>query len=183
MGKHFDHVGRALSLVIFIAGVGLLALVFAVAYHMLTNPVPGLSAALGATAGKGASTGQQPLVGGAAAVLSFLLRLAVLFVMTLAASLIAARGIHLYFAAIGAGHTGASAEPAGNHANGTKLDTETRRSESNGAQASAGAQSSASAQSAAAPAVSSGSRAPREGSSKREGEGGASAGDASGSRQ
>lgn len=157
MGKHFDHVGRALSLVIFIAGVALLALVFAVAYHMLTNPIPGLSAAL-STAGKSGGTGQQPLVGGAAAVLSFLLRLAVLFVMTLAASLIAARGIHLYFASIGAGHGSVASEPAGNHANGT--------------------------QSAAAPAVSSGSRAPREGSSKREGEEGAPAGEvATGPRQ
>ena len=171
MGKHFDHVGRALSLVIFIAGIGLLALVFVVAYHMLTNPVPGLSAALSATAGKGANSGQQPLVGGATAVLSFLLRLAVLFVMTLAASLIAAKGIHLYFASIGAGHTATPAETAANHANGSRMDQEAHRSESNGAQ------------STAAPALSSGSRASREGSSKREGEGGAPAGEAAGPRQ
>lgn len=151
-----------------IAGIGLLALVFVVAYHMLTSPVPGLREALSAAGTKSAGSGQQPLVGGAAAVLSFLLRLAVLFVMTLAASLIAARGIHLYFAAIGSGH--GSVAPAGDHTATARVEPDPHRTELNGSQS-------------ATPAVSSGNRAPREVSSKREAEGGAPAGEAAGPRQ
>ncbi len=154
--KHFDQLGRVLSLLIFIAGVGLLILVFVVAYHMLTNPVPGLSAALAQAGAKGNS--QQPLVGISSAVIAFLLRLAVLFVMTIAASLIAARGIHLYFAAIGSGHAQDAAI--------VPPDTVT----SSGGQAS-------SSQSAAAPAASNGTLSSRGEPSEREGANGAITGE------
>lgn len=168
MGKPFDHIGRALSLLIFIAGVGLLGVVFAVAYHMLTNPVPGLGAALSATAatGKAASASGQPLVGISSAVLSFLLRLAVLFVMTIAASLIAAKGVNLYFAAIGAAHAQGAPQPVVSSHSTTSEGSHLRIAEANGSQ------------SAVAPAVSSGTLVSREGPSKREGEGGASSGEA-----
>lgn len=154
MRKQFDQVGRVLSLLIFIAGVGLLILVFVVAYHMLTNPVPGLSSALAQAGAKNNS--QQPLVGISSAVISFLLRLAVLFVMTIAASLIAARGIHLYFAAIGSGqaHDGSASPPE--------------------VPSMGQAENS---QSATAPAVSSGTRPSRPESSEREGANGALAGE------
>ena len=153
MRKHFDQVGRVLSLLIFIAGVGLLALVFVVAYHMLTNPVPGLSSALATAGAKG--NPQQPLVGISSAVLSFLLRLAVLFVMTIAASLIAARGIHLYFAAIGSGHA----------------------HEDSPAPPEQLATPAVNSHSATAPAASNGDRGSRAESSEREGANGALAGE------
>jgi len=76
-------------------GIGLLLIVFYLAFEMLTHPVPGLKQALVPTStAPGGSVNSVATVGGS--VISFVLKLAVLFVMTLAGSHVAARGIQLY---------------------------------------------------------------------------------------
>jgi hypothetical protein len=76
-------------------GIGLLVVVFCVAYKMLSSPVPGLSEALVPTSV--AAGGAVNTVGHvSSSVIAFLLKLALLFVMTLSGSHIASRGIQLY---------------------------------------------------------------------------------------
>jgi hypothetical protein len=76
-------------------GIGLLILVFYLAFQMFTHSVPGLAQALAPASS--AVGGSVNAVGGVAgSIAAFLLKLAVLFIMTLAGSHIAARGIQLY---------------------------------------------------------------------------------------
>jgi hypothetical protein len=81
-----DRGGRAIGMVIFILGIVILLFVFAMAYAMFTAPA---SQVFGATP-NATATG----LGSALALM--LIRIGLLFIMTLAGSLIAARGIHLY---------------------------------------------------------------------------------------
>ena len=76
-------------------GIALLLVVFYLAYQMLTHPVPGLKEALASnTSAPGTSSNAVSNVG--SSIVVFLLKLAVLFVMTFAGSHVAARGIQLY---------------------------------------------------------------------------------------
>ena len=88
------HRGERLFGIIYTTiGIALLLVVFFLAYEMLTHPVPGLASALAPTP-TGSSDNAMGRVGNS--VLAFLLKLAVLFVMTLAGSHVASRGIQLY---------------------------------------------------------------------------------------
>jgi hypothetical protein len=91
------HLGGRLVAYIFLAiGIALLVWVFFVAKDMLTHPVPGLMLSkVAATVGGQPATPDFGRMGTAA--VSFVLRLLVLLVMTIIASLIASRGIHLYW--------------------------------------------------------------------------------------
>lgn len=87
-----DTVARVLGMVIFIAGIGVLVFVFIMAYRMFTAPNMGLAVAPGAEGGPSSvqNLGSSALV--------MVLRIALLFIMALVGSLIAGRGIQLYFA-------------------------------------------------------------------------------------
>ena len=113
--------GRAVGLLMLLVGVALLVYVFMQSYGMLTHPIPGMalpSSAHGAgNAANTASTVDFGRLGSAA--IAFLLKLAVLLIMTFVGSVIAARGVHLYYVASGAaerpssGGIPAAAIPAG----------------------------------------------------------------------
>lgn len=76
-------------------GIGLLLVVFYLAYEMFTHPVPGLAQGLSATSSS--ANGASDSIGQVGrAIAAFLVKLALLFVMTLAGSHIAARGIQLF---------------------------------------------------------------------------------------
>lgn len=83
--------GRLIGMLIFALGIAALIFVFIVAYRMFTLPSPQLFSGPLTAAGIGSAT------------LVVLVRVALLFVMTLAAALIASRGIHLY---LGCGELG-----------------------------------------------------------------------------
>jgi hypothetical protein len=104
MSKSSDETGRAMGLVVFVVGIALLAIVFKVAYTMLTNPVPGLTEVI-TTASTPLKPGAAgPVVafpGVAAAIVAFVLKLLALAVLTLVGSIMSSKGIHLYFAAAG----------------------------------------------------------------------------------
>jgi hypothetical protein len=86
---------RWFGMIVTTIGIGLLLLVFYFAYQMLTHPVPGLAQALSPTST--AAGGSVNSVGKAgSSIAEFLLKLAVLFIMTFAGSHIASRGIQLY---------------------------------------------------------------------------------------
>ncbi len=88
-----DLPGRILAFVVFLLGVGLLCLVFSVAWSLFRAPGAGLE--LPVKAGSGA----PPAAGIGIALTAFVRQLLLLAVMTLAGSLIAGKGIHLYFSA------------------------------------------------------------------------------------
>lgn len=101
MIRSIDHLGRNFALLVIIAGICLLGAVFGVAYQMFTHPVPGLQAALATHAAYGSHPEKAPSWPAAAGVIvEFVLKLALLFIMCFAGSVIAARGIHFYSAAI-----------------------------------------------------------------------------------
>jgi hypothetical protein len=87
-----DLPSRILGLIIFLFGIGILFFVFFLAYHLYGSPLPGLG---------------LPITGGAApaaanigvALAHFVKQVVLLAFMTLAGSIIANRGIHLYYAA------------------------------------------------------------------------------------
>lgn len=83
--------GRLVGMSIFAMGIAALIFVFIVAYRMFTLPSPQLFSGPLTAAGIGSAT------------LVVFVRVALLFVMTLAAGLIASRGIHLY---LGCGELG-----------------------------------------------------------------------------
>ena len=76
--------GRIVGMAIFALGIVSLIFVFSVAYRMFTLPSPQLFSGPLTAAGLGSAT-----------VVVFV-RIALLFIMTLAGALIASRGIHLY---------------------------------------------------------------------------------------
>ena len=88
---HADTSGRLVALLVFLLGVGMLVFVFVTALHLFQSPVPGLAlpVAPGATA--------QPAANIGTALIVFLRELLLLGVMTLAGSILASKGAHLYF--------------------------------------------------------------------------------------
>ena len=82
--------GRALGMIVFLLGIAFLIAVFAIAYRTFATPISSLIR----EAGGGRTSATASDLGSAA--VATLLRIALLFVMTLAGSLLASRGIHLY---------------------------------------------------------------------------------------
>lgn len=89
-----DLTGRLLALLVFLTGVAMLVFVFVTALHLFQSPVPGLEPLQkpGAAPPAAASIGT--------ALADFARRLLLLMVMTLAGSLLASKGAHLYFGTI-----------------------------------------------------------------------------------
>lgn len=88
-----DLAGRLLAFLVFAVGVGMLMFVFAAAYRLFYAPVPGLGLPLAPHAAP------PPAAGIGLALTALVRQLLLLFVMTVAGSLIAKQGIHLYFGA------------------------------------------------------------------------------------
>jgi hypothetical protein len=89
---HVDIPSRVLGLVTFLFGVGILFFVFYLAYHLYGSPLPGL--------GLPAKSGTPPPAANIGIALThFLKQVVLLAFMTLAGSIMANRGIHLYYAA------------------------------------------------------------------------------------
>jgi hypothetical protein len=82
-----SRAARIVGMLTFVAGVVILAFVFFRAYALFSAPPAGMagSAAAGPTTGNLATAG-----------MSLLARIGLLFIMTLAGSLIASRGVQLY---------------------------------------------------------------------------------------
>ena len=89
-----DLPGRLLALLVFLTGVGMLIFVFVTALHLFQSPVPGLQPLQTPSAPPPAAAS----IGTALA--DFARRLLLLMVMTLAGSLIASKGAHLYFGTV-----------------------------------------------------------------------------------
>ena len=86
-----DLPGRLVALLVFLLGVAMLVFVFVIAVHLFESPVPGLDLPV--------KTGAPPppAVNIGASLAVFARSLLLLGVMTLAGSLIASKGAHLYF--------------------------------------------------------------------------------------
>ena len=82
--------GRIIGMAVFAVGIIVLLLVFGIAYAMFTSPSSELLRSGGAPGSPVTAAGLG------SAVVLVLVRIALLFVMTLAGSLIASRGIQLY---------------------------------------------------------------------------------------
>ncbi len=89
-----DLPGRLLALLVFLTGVGMLIFVFVTALHLFQSSVPGLQPLQmpGAPPPPAANIGT--------ALADFARRLLLLMVMTLAGSLLASKGAHLYFGTV-----------------------------------------------------------------------------------
>lgn len=90
---HTDLPGRILAFLVFLLGVGLLCLVFWLAWSLFRSPVPGLELPVKA------GTAAPPAVGIGVALTAFVRQILLLALMTLAGSLIAGKGVHLYYSA------------------------------------------------------------------------------------
>lgn len=104
-----DWIGRILGIAVFLLGVGVLWIVFREAHQMFTAPLPPAEKSL-------PKLGQMGI--------DILKKLGLLVIMTLAGSLIANKGVQMYFAALGIAPTKAlektkveaSASPPGEQA-------------------------------------------------------------------
>ena len=95
-GAHKDIPGRLMGMVVFLLGVAALAFVFYTAYKLFNAPA---ASALGLTFRNDPKTDPSAsAIGAQFGVL--LLRLAYLFLMSIAGSLMANKGINLYFSAL-----------------------------------------------------------------------------------
>jgi len=90
-----DAVGTTFGVIVFFLGIALLALVFYSAWRMFSDT--GLITAM-ATAPPGAGAAKGGGGGITAALIGVAIKLVALFVMSLAGSLTASKGIHLYLA-------------------------------------------------------------------------------------
>jgi hypothetical protein len=106
MTKKSDPLGRITGILVFLLGIALLAVIFKAAFDLLINPVPELvtshlAASHPVHAGHAASTANDSvslqMIG--TSVLRCILRLAAMLVGVAAGSIIAGKGIHLYFTA------------------------------------------------------------------------------------
>lgn len=89
-----DAVGTSFGVVIFLAGVGLLAFVFFLALGLFRDP--GILTAMAATPpGAAAKDGGAGMTG---ALIGLGVKVVSLFIMALAGSLVTSKGIHLYLA-------------------------------------------------------------------------------------
>lgn len=85
--------GRVLGIIVFLLGIGILVLVAVIAYRLFNASGTALPVTPGSPAGATAQLG--------ASVVRLLYRIALLVILCLAGSLVAARGLHLYFVAAG----------------------------------------------------------------------------------
>ena len=88
-----DFVGRLLGIVVFLVGVGLLAFVFSIAYGFFSSDIVGSHAIKDAGEPVATQLGRSAV--------DMLAKIGLLIVMTIVGSLIAGRGIQLYFASTG----------------------------------------------------------------------------------
>ncbi|MCW3058897.1 MAG: hypothetical protein JWQ02_718 [Capsulimonas sp.] len=101
-----DLPGRLIAILVFLAGIAMLCFVFMEAMHLFQTPVQGLNLPIpkGETAPPAANIGS--------ALATYVMRIGLLGLMALAGSVIASKGIHLYFAL----NHGADAHGAGEKA-------------------------------------------------------------------
>ena len=90
---HTDRPSLAAGLIVVTLGIAMLILVFSLAYHMFTQPVPGLNLT---SPPKGVP---PPAASIGLTLTSFLQKLLLLALLTLVGSLVASKGVHLLFAA------------------------------------------------------------------------------------
>jgi hypothetical protein len=95
-GRQNDIVGRIIGMLVFFAGIGLLALVFYHAYQLFTAP-PGQALGLTFT---GDPKKDPPAMQIGVVFATLLLRIGYMAVMCLVASLVANKGVQLYFSAL-----------------------------------------------------------------------------------
>lgn len=86
MKSRGDWIGRLLGIVVFLLGIGALGVAFREAYQMFTAPLPAAERSL-------------PRLGQIG--IDILKKLGLLVIMTIAGSLIANKGVQMYFAALG----------------------------------------------------------------------------------
>lgn len=86
-------VGRALGILVFLLGIGILVAVAVTAYNLFNSSGSALAVTPGSPAGATSQLG--------ASAIKLLYRLALLIVLCIAGSLVAARGLHFYFVATG----------------------------------------------------------------------------------
>ena len=93
MPHSHDLSSRITGIITFVAGIAMLLLVFSLAYHLFTQPVPGLTLSA-------PPRGVPPPAANIGLALSgFLEKLLLLVMLTVVGSLVASKGIHLVFAA------------------------------------------------------------------------------------
>ena len=92
-----DLFGRILGMLVFLAGIAILVVVFVMAYHFFVSP--GSDIQIAAQPG----SREAPTTQLGASALRMLARILALIVMAIVGSLIASKGIHLYFRASGRG--------------------------------------------------------------------------------
>lgn len=85
-----DRGGKAVGMLVFLIGVAILLFVFLIAYRMFSSPASVFLATSGAAATK---LNASSLV---TTIVLIFVKIALLFVMTLAASSVASRGIQIY---------------------------------------------------------------------------------------
>lgn len=85
--------GQVLGILTFLVGIGILVAVAVIAYNLFNASGSALSVTPGSPAGATSQLG--------ASAIRLLYRLALLIVLCVAGSLVAARGLHLYFVATG----------------------------------------------------------------------------------
>lgn len=86
-----DLPGRFLALLVFLIGIGMLVFVFITALHLFQSPVPGLYLPVSP------GTPAPPAANIGTALIVFVRELLLLGVMTIAGSILASKGAHLYF--------------------------------------------------------------------------------------
>ena len=91
-----DIIGRVIGIVVFVGGIALMAFVFVTAYSWFTTPSAGLQTA----PLKGSSVPATAQLGQSA--VRLLVKIGLLLIMTAVGSLLAGRGVQLYFAATNA---------------------------------------------------------------------------------
>ena len=94
-----DLTGRLVALLVFLAGIAILVFVFVTALHLFQSPVPGLEP----LQTPGAAPPPAANIGTSLA--AFLRQLLLLGLMTLAGSLLANKGAHLYLNTVHAHHS------------------------------------------------------------------------------
>jgi hypothetical protein len=94
LGPRPDHPGRYMALLVFLIGIGILIFVFVTALHLFQAPVPGLEP----LQTPGAAPPAAAAIGTSLA--DFARKLLLLGMMTLAGSLLANKGAHLYFSTV-----------------------------------------------------------------------------------
>ena len=89
-----DLTGRLVALLVFLAGIAILVFVFVTALHLFQSPVPGLEPL------QTAGAPPPPAVNIGTSLAAFARQLLLLGVMTLAGSLLANKGAHLYLSTV-----------------------------------------------------------------------------------